>query len=43
MSVISVEKDFESLSLTLVAEFDAPIERAWQRRVARQVALPVFR
>jgi uncharacterized protein YndB with AHSA1/START domain len=30
MSVISVEKDFDSLSLTLVAEFDAPIERAWQ-------------
>jgi hypothetical protein len=28
MSVISVEKDFDSLSLILVAEFDAPIERA---------------
>jgi uncharacterized protein YndB with AHSA1/START domain len=23
-------KDFDSLSLTLVAEFDAPIERVWQ-------------
>jgi uncharacterized protein YndB with AHSA1/START domain len=30
MSVISVEKDFEGLTLTLVAEFDAPIERVWQ-------------
>ena len=30
MSVISVEKDLASLSLTLVAEFDAPIERVWQ-------------
>jgi uncharacterized protein YndB with AHSA1/START domain len=30
MSVISVEKDLDSLSLTLVAEFDAPVERVWQ-------------
>jgi uncharacterized protein YndB with AHSA1/START domain len=30
MSVISVEKDFENLRLTLVAHFDAPIERVWQ-------------
>jgi uncharacterized protein YndB with AHSA1/START domain len=30
MSIVSVEKDFDSLSLTLIAEFDAPIERAWQ-------------
>lgn len=30
MSVISVEKDFDSLSLILVAHFDAPIERVWQ-------------
>jgi uncharacterized protein YndB with AHSA1/START domain len=30
MSIISVEKDFESLSLTLTAAFDAPIERVWQ-------------
>jgi uncharacterized protein YndB with AHSA1/START domain len=30
MSVISVDKDFDSLTLTLVAEFDAPIERVWQ-------------
>jgi uncharacterized protein YndB with AHSA1/START domain len=30
MSVVSVEKDFDSLRLVLVAEFDAPIERVWQ-------------
>jgi uncharacterized protein YndB with AHSA1/START domain len=30
MSVVSVEKDYDSLTLTLVAEFDAPIERVWQ-------------
>ena len=30
MSLVSVDKDFESLSLTLIAEFDAPIERVWQ-------------
>jgi uncharacterized protein YndB with AHSA1/START domain len=30
MSIIRVEKDFDSLSLTLVADFDAPIERVWQ-------------
>jgi uncharacterized protein YndB with AHSA1/START domain len=30
MTVVSVEKDLDSLSLTLVAEFDAPIERVWQ-------------
>jgi uncharacterized protein YndB with AHSA1/START domain len=30
MSVISTLKDFDSLSLMLVAEFDAPIERVWQ-------------
>src|SRR3954462_3904539 len=30
MSVISAEKDFESLSLMLVAVFDAPVERVWQ-------------
>jgi uncharacterized protein YndB with AHSA1/START domain len=30
MSVISVEKDFEGLSLILVADFEAPIERVWQ-------------
>ena len=30
MSVVSVEKDFDSLSLTLIAHFQAPIERVWQ-------------
>jgi uncharacterized protein YndB with AHSA1/START domain len=30
VSVINVVKDFESLTITLVAEFDAPIERVWQ-------------
>jgi uncharacterized protein YndB with AHSA1/START domain len=30
MSVVSVEKDLDSRSLILVAEFDAPIERVWQ-------------
>jgi uncharacterized protein YndB with AHSA1/START domain len=30
MSVVSVEKDVDDLSLVLVAEFDAPIERVWQ-------------
>jgi uncharacterized protein YndB with AHSA1/START domain len=30
MSIVSIEKDVERLSLTLVAEFDAPIERVWQ-------------
>ena len=30
MSVTSVDKDFDSLTLTLVADFDAPTERVWQ-------------
>lgn len=30
MSVISVAKDFDSLSLVLVADFDASVERVWQ-------------
>ena len=30
MSVISVEKDFDGLSLLLVAEFEAPVERVWE-------------
>ncbi|MFL6180212.1 MAG: SRPBCC domain-containing protein [Actinomycetes bacterium] len=29
MSVLGVDKDFESLTLTLTAEFDAPIDRVW--------------
>jgi uncharacterized protein YndB with AHSA1/START domain len=30
MSVTRVEKDFDSLTFTLVADFDAPIERVWR-------------
>jgi uncharacterized protein YndB with AHSA1/START domain len=30
MSVTSVTKDLDNLTLTLVADFDAPIERVWQ-------------
>jgi uncharacterized protein YndB with AHSA1/START domain len=30
MTVTSVEKDFDRLTITLVAEFDAPIERVWE-------------
>lgn len=30
MTVTNVAKDFDALTLTLVAEFDAPVERVWQ-------------
>jgi uncharacterized protein YndB with AHSA1/START domain len=30
MSVVKVEKDLDNLSLLLVAEFDAPIQRVWE-------------
>jgi uncharacterized protein YndB with AHSA1/START domain len=30
MSVTSVDRDFDGLTLTLVADFDAPTERVWQ-------------
>jgi uncharacterized protein YndB with AHSA1/START domain len=30
MTVLSVEKDVENSSLTLIAEFDAPVERVWE-------------
>jgi uncharacterized protein YndB with AHSA1/START domain len=30
MTIVRVDKDYDSLSLLLVAEFDAPIERVWQ-------------
>ncbi len=30
MSITSVEKDFDDLSLTLIADFDAAIERVWE-------------
>ena len=31
MPVFKTKKDLEALSLTLVAEFDAGVERVWQR------------
>ena len=30
MTVTSLDKDLDSLSLTLIADFDAPIERVWE-------------
>jgi uncharacterized protein YndB with AHSA1/START domain len=30
MSVTSVDKDFDRLTLTLIADFDAPADRVWQ-------------
>ena len=30
MSITSLDKDFDTLTLTLVAHFDAPTERVWQ-------------
>jgi uncharacterized protein YndB with AHSA1/START domain len=30
VSIVSVDKDFDDLSLVLVADFDAPIERVWE-------------
>jgi uncharacterized protein YndB with AHSA1/START domain len=30
MTVTSVEKDFDTLTLTLLADFDAPAERVWE-------------
>jgi uncharacterized protein YndB with AHSA1/START domain len=30
MSITSIDQDFDNLTLTLVADFDAPIERVWQ-------------
>ena len=30
MSIVSVERDYDTLSLRLVAEFDAPIEAVWE-------------
>jgi uncharacterized protein YndB with AHSA1/START domain len=30
MSITTVEKDLDALTLTLVAEFDAPVERVWR-------------
>ena len=30
MPIISVDKDIENATLTVVAEYDAPVERVWQ-------------
>jgi uncharacterized protein YndB with AHSA1/START domain len=30
MTVVSVDKDLDDLTLTIVAEFDAPVERVWE-------------
>ena len=30
MTVTSIDKDVEALTMTLVADFDAPVERVWQ-------------
>ena len=30
MSIVSVERDYDGLSLLLVADFDRPVERVWQ-------------
>jgi uncharacterized protein YndB with AHSA1/START domain len=30
MSITSIDKDFDNLTLTLVADFDAPTDRVWQ-------------
>jgi uncharacterized protein YndB with AHSA1/START domain len=30
MSITSVDKDYDNLTLTLIADFDAPIERVWE-------------
>ena len=47
MSIVSVEKDVENLTLVLVAEFDAPIERVWElwadpRKLERWWGPPTF-
>jgi uncharacterized protein YndB with AHSA1/START domain len=30
MSVTSVDKDYDNLTITLIADFDAPIDRVWE-------------
>ena len=30
MSVTSVQKDTDNLTMTITAEFDAPVDRVWQ-------------
>jgi uncharacterized protein YndB with AHSA1/START domain len=47
MSIVSVEKDYDSFSLVLIAEFDAPVERVWQlwadpRQLERWLGPPAY-
>jgi len=47
MSVTSVDKDFDSLTLTLIADFAAPVERVWElwadpRRLERWWGPPTY-
>lgn len=47
MSVTDTRKDFENLTFTLIADFDAPVERVWQlwadpRQLERWWGPPVF-
>jgi uncharacterized protein YndB with AHSA1/START domain len=30
MGITSVERDYENLAVTLIADFDAPIDRVWE-------------
>jgi len=30
MSITSVDTDYDSLSITLIADFDAPIDQVWE-------------
>ena len=47
MTVTSLDKDLDSLTLTLIADFDAPIERVWElwadpRKLERWWGPPTF-
>ena len=47
MTVTSVDKDFDNLTLTLIADFPAPVERVWQlwadpRQLERWWGPPTF-